>query len=228
MNKEQGYLLSIESTGSTCGIALSRLTDGILLAEYILLQPNMHDKMLATLIRQCTDAFDITVQDCRAIAVSAGPGSFTGLRIGMAMAKGLCFDTTIPLICVPTLNALALECLPLIPAQADLLRIIQHSHGNTVYMADFDKAGNILQQPQACDINQIEPSQELCYAGTGAHMLKGGNILPGMDKIYPHSIAAYAYQQYKQGEIADVLSANPYYASDFIPTIKSSQSSKMK
>jgi tRNA threonylcarbamoyl adenosine modification protein YeaZ len=141
MNPEKKYILSIESSGKVCGIALlsfennrlnfennnfennNILTNFELLSEYNIYVGNKHDRFLAELCHRILNDNDLRVDDLSGVAVSIGPGSFTGLRIGSALAKGLCFTVdeenevdekneenkthSIKLIAVPTLKALA-------------------------------------------------------------------------------------------------------------------------
>jgi len=97
-------LLAIETSGSVCSVAVS--IDGALAASIEIIRPNVHDAKLADLITQVCIGADVAVRDLSYVAVSSGPGSFTGLRIGVSMAKGLCVASKAELIGVPTTTAL--------------------------------------------------------------------------------------------------------------------------
>jgi tRNA threonylcarbamoyladenosine biosynthesis protein TsaB len=98
-------ILSIETSTNACSVALHE--NGILLGTQMLNKEGSHSKRLTILIEQLIENCEHQLADLAAIAVSVGPGSYTGLRIGLATAKGLCFGLDIPLIAIPTLKILA-------------------------------------------------------------------------------------------------------------------------
>lgn len=100
-------LLGIETSGEVCGVAI--YFDEKKFAEVILNIKNIHSEKILGIISKTLELCDITLNDLAAIAVSSGPGSFTGLRIGMSVAKGLAFGANLPIIPVPTFEVLALQ-----------------------------------------------------------------------------------------------------------------------
>lgn len=100
-----GLILSLETTSANCSVALA--ADGILLKEQSDSAVNVHASRLTVLMESVLHESDLSFVDLDAVAVSMGPGSYTGLRIGTAAAKGLCYAIGKPLIAVPTLQALA-------------------------------------------------------------------------------------------------------------------------
>ncbi|MFV1981642.1 MAG: tRNA (adenosine(37)-N6)-threonylcarbamoyltransferase complex dimerization subunit type 1 TsaB, partial [Rhodothermia bacterium] len=97
-------LLSIDTAGSACAVALSTPDD--LLAVRVLREPRIHSAKLVPLIREVVEDAGFQTRDIDAVAVSKGPGSYTGLRIGVSTAKGLAFGLDIPLVGVATFEAL--------------------------------------------------------------------------------------------------------------------------
>lgn len=94
-------LLAIETSGSVCSAAVS--VDGALVSSAEILRSNVHDEMLAGLVTDVCSYANIALADIDIVGVSAGPGSFTGLRIGASFAKGLCFaSSSTKLLAVPT------------------------------------------------------------------------------------------------------------------------------
>ncbi len=98
-------ILNIETGGPTCSVCVS--SNGILIKEHKEVLPNKHAAVLTILIKELLAETGYTLQQLDAIAISKGPGSYTGLRIGAAVAKGLCFTADKPLIAVSSLQALA-------------------------------------------------------------------------------------------------------------------------
>ena len=118
------HILAIETATQVCAVAL--LKDSVLIAEKRIHIRNIHARQITQSIDQVLLASDMEIKDVDALAVSIGPGSFTGLRIGLAIAKGLAMPHDIPVIPVPTFAALALQApvlngivCPLLKAKAD-------------------------------------------------------------------------------------------------------------
>ena len=98
-------ILNIETATNVCSVALSQ--DGKLLALKESSSKNAHSAILTTFIEEITRESGFTLSDLDAISVSMGPGSYTGLRIGVATTKGLCYALNKPMIAIPTLQAMA-------------------------------------------------------------------------------------------------------------------------
>ncbi|MEX2592724.1 MAG: tRNA (adenosine(37)-N6)-threonylcarbamoyltransferase complex dimerization subunit type 1 TsaB [Anditalea sp.] len=107
-----GLILSIETATSVCSVAVHQ--SGILLGMVELYQENVHGQKLMPVIDALFKQVGITGEELDAVAVTGGPGSYTGLRIGASTAKGLAFAKDIPLIAVDTLDALALRAKPFV------------------------------------------------------------------------------------------------------------------
>ncbi len=98
-------ILGIETATSSLGVALAH--EGRIAASIVVARKNVHDDLLVPLCRELVTYAGLRMEDVGTVAVSAGPGSYTGLRIGMAAAKGLCLGLGIPLVAVPTCDAAA-------------------------------------------------------------------------------------------------------------------------
>ena len=98
-------ILLIETSAALCSVALGE--NGRCVAYKESAQPRSHAAMTAVLLEQMLQERGLRVQDCDAVCVSKGPGSYTGLRVGVSSAKGLCFGAGIPLLAVGTLDLLA-------------------------------------------------------------------------------------------------------------------------
>src|ERR1700712_2683209 len=99
------YILQIETATTICSVALTK--DGNVLAFKQLDERNIHAEIITLFIEELIKGAAIQFNDLDAIAVSCGPGSYTGLRIGVSTAKGLCFALDKPLIAIETLSAMA-------------------------------------------------------------------------------------------------------------------------
>ena len=139
-------ILQIETATAVCSCALSLNGETIALRE--LNQANVHIEKLTLLIEEVLEAAGRTLKDLNAVAVSMGPGSYTGLRIGVSTAKGLCYALDIPLLAVSTLDAMAsgfLEKHPDLQNEALICPMID-ARRREVYSAVY-----------AADLSKIEP-----------------------------------------------------------------------
>jgi tRNA threonylcarbamoyladenosine biosynthesis protein TsaB len=98
-------ILSLDTSTQNCSVALHE--NGQLITQELVSEEGSHSKALTLLIEKVMKTAGYSLQDISAVAVSNGPGSYTGLRIGLATAKGICFALDKPLICLPTLQVLA-------------------------------------------------------------------------------------------------------------------------
>ena len=98
-------MLGLETSTALCGVALA--SDDGWSAERVVFEPHLHSEKLLTLVNDITREAAIRLEDLAGVSVSIGPGSFTGLRIGLSSAKGLCYALEKPLLTVPTFDAIA-------------------------------------------------------------------------------------------------------------------------
>jgi len=211
-------ILSIESSGPTCGVALSGSSG--LLGEYTLFPANLHDRMLAELTRRLLKDLNLSIKNVSAVAVSAGPGSFTGLRIGASIAKALCFEETPKLIAVPTLSALAAASDEFAQSiKADGIVAIIPSHKELFYAQKFSNDGepqiDIILAPQAEISDWISLKTVIC--GPGAALFKNGISLSGLQRISPRFIARLAGRMLLKGEFVNAEEFVPQYVQEFVP-----------
>ncbi|NLP09454.1 tRNA (adenosine(37)-N6)-threonylcarbamoyltransferase complex dimerization subunit type 1 TsaB [bacterium] len=125
-------ILAIETASHVCAVALAMGQE--LVAEYRLNLKNQHARLLAAAVERILADCRVRLEDLQAIAVSIGPGSFTGLRIGLSFAKGLAFGRKLPIVGVPTLQALASQA----PMEHGLVCAVLRSRVNEVYRAFFE------------------------------------------------------------------------------------------
>lgn len=212
------YILSLESSDNTCGVALSN--NGVLFGEVNYYGKNMHDRLLAETSKKLLADFGIIFSNLSAVAVSAGPGSFTGLRISAALAKGICFDNQIKFIAVPNSEAYAFATFDFAKIQkAKTIVTAIKSHGNYVYVQSFDVA-----TLQSDEIKLICVEDLLSVAKDG--VLFVGSASPLLEKPYyldefvvPKAsyISLLANKMFAKNEFVDVSQYEPTYYQEFIP-----------
>ncbi|HZY81683.1 MAG TPA: tRNA (adenosine(37)-N6)-threonylcarbamoyltransferase complex dimerization subunit type 1 TsaB [Cyclobacteriaceae bacterium] len=211
-------ILSIETSTTVCSAALH--DEGRLIASEIIHTPNSAASQLAVMIDKILGSGNID-----AVAVSAGPGSYTGLRIGVATAKGICYGLDVPLIAVSSLELMALQVResssgkPLFCPMIDARRM-------EVYTALFDTSLDLIEPIQARIIDSasyadvLERSQ-VFFFGNGADKCRGvidhphAQFIPG---IFPSAewLGRLAWPRFRDKKFEDVAEFEPFYLKDFI------------
>ncbi|MFD0751432.1 tRNA (adenosine(37)-N6)-threonylcarbamoyltransferase complex dimerization subunit type 1 TsaB [Mucilaginibacter calamicampi] len=222
-------ILQIETATTVCSVALAN--QGRVIAIKEANQRNIHAEAITVFIDEILNKAGIKYSELDAVAVSSGPGSYTGLRIGVSTAKGLCYALDKPLIAVETLEAMAGG---LIVSGVDsdvLLCPMIDARRMEVYTALFDAAGNRLQPTTAeiIDANsfaaQLEQSKILFF-GDGAPKCRetlSGNPNALFIDDFANSAAhltSATYQKFKAAQFEDVAYFEPYYLKDFLVTAK--------
>lgn len=162
-----------------------------------------------------------------AIAVSKGPGSYTGLRIGVSAAKGLCYALDIPLISVPTLEALAHQVRD---SEASYIIPMLDARRMEVYSAVFDARYTPIRDTQA---QILDPTSFETYLNKGLVYFIGNGVAKFKEICdHPNAVfieeklpsakemCALAYKKYKVSDLEDVAYFEPYYLKDFIAGVK--------
>lgn len=134
----QNYILSIETTQKILSVALFK--DDKLICEKNCLESNSHDRFLAPYVKEIiSNHLNNDYNRLNYVALSAGPGSYTGLRIGAAFVKGLCYGTDIKLIAVPTLSSIAYEAKNHIKSGQNSIITVLPSHKELYYYQKFNE-----------------------------------------------------------------------------------------
>lgn len=219
-------ILSIETSTTVCSVALT--TDGNTLASQKLFLEKSHSTLLTVVIEQIMKQVGMEMAELDAIAVSKGPGSYTGLRIGVSTAKGLCYALDKPLIAVNTLLAMANEVNRQNHSQALLCPMID-ARRMEVYTALYDDGLNELKKTSAkiLEENSFDETlnqKQVLFFGNGADKfmaLKTGvaNAV-FIDNITPSawSVGLLANQAFLKGDFEDVAYFEPFYLKDFVAT----------
>lgn len=224
------YILQIETSTSVCSVALVKY--GIVCQHESVDEPNVHASQLTLLIQALLERENIGFKDLSAIAVSMGPGSYTGLRIGVSTAKGLCYALDIPLIAVNTLEGIfsGFRANKGKSLSYDLYVPMLDARRMEVYCASFDNTGRLVEPTQALIIDNTSFDQfivqypRICLFGPGADKLQGVFIAgQGIDIIEgvqtnATDISPIAFAKYQAEDFEDVAYFEPYYLKDFVAT----------
>ena len=216
------YILNIETATKNCSVALSKEGKTILCRE-IAEEGYSHSERLHVFIEEIIKESGITFKDLSAIAVSQGPGSYTGLRIGVSAAKGLSYALNIPLIAVDTLQTLASQVTissGLIIPMIDARRMEVYS---AIFNLNFEKEREI--QAQIIDETSFEDLKETLYFIGDCNdkcktVLTNDNFIFLDEVKYPSAkeMSKFSFEKYKISETVDVAYFEPYYLKDFMIT----------
>ncbi|RZJ64464.1 MAG: tRNA (adenosine(37)-N6)-threonylcarbamoyltransferase complex dimerization subunit type 1 TsaB [Flavobacterium sp.] len=214
------WILNIETATKNCSVSLAK--DGITIAlqEYAG-EGYSHAEKLHLFVQDVINTAGITLSDLSAVAVSIGPGSYTGLRIGVSSAKGLCYSLGIPMIAIDTLELLARK---IEIADGVIIPMID-ARRMEVYSAVFDPAYTRLREIKAEIIDEAsfaEFSGPIHLVGDGAAKCREilGNIKFEYydDVIYPSAaeMGLLSFEKHKKSDTVDVAYFEPFYLKDFI------------
>jgi tRNA threonylcarbamoyladenosine biosynthesis protein TsaB len=222
-------ILSIETSSKSCSAAIHQ--NGVLLALCELINDKSSSAMLTTAIADCAKLAGLTLSELDAIAVAKGPGSFTGLRIAVSTAKGLCFSLDKPLLSVNTLEAIAWQLQPFY-GENTLLCPMLDARRMEVYCAVFDaQTMQFIEETQAKIISETSfeehlASKKMVFFGDGAakcmpFFIANKNAFL-VENIYPSAktIGILAERAFNQNLFEDVSSFEPFYLKEFVGTVK--------
>lgn len=217
-------ILSIETSGENCSVAIHERTN--LLSSAQVSESRSHASKLGVLLEEVIRSSGVSKSQLSAIAVSAGPGSYTGLRIGIAAAKGLCFGLNIPLIAVNTLDILIYQAKNISKSNSQLLCPMIDARRMEVYCKIVDRREKEIQEMRPVVIDQytfkaLLDSQSIQFFGNGANKCK--TIIHHQhaifdDGIFPDACAMgpLAFEKRKRKAIEDVRSFEPFYLKEFV------------
>ena len=168
-------ILNIETSSTICTVCLAK--DGQLIDFKEDRQGNSHARVLTVFVEDIMQKNNFAFNELDAVAVSAGPGSYTGLRIGTSTANGLCYALNKPLIAVPTLFAMADAMMKKMnDPQATYMPALD-ARRMDIYTAVFDAQGNEIMKTKAVTVDaaladQLTPFNKLFVFGSGAEKCK--------------------------------------------------------
>ncbi|GEC72943.1 tRNA threonylcarbamoyladenosine biosynthesis protein TsaB [Flavobacterium flevense] len=216
------YILNIETATKNCSVSIAQ--DGkTIICNQIAEEGYSHAERLHVFIEESIAAAGITFKDLVAVAVSQGPGSYTGLRIGVSSAKGLCYALEIPLIAVDTLQALAAQA----TIENGLIVPMLDARRMEVYSAIFSNKLEVKRAILAEVITEdsFQEYDEILYfvgdcADKCKEVLTRSNFVFLEEIKYPsaNEMSALSYAKFLKNDFADVAYFEPYYLKDFMIT----------
>ena len=217
-------ILSLETSSTVCSVALAQ--DGRLIGSSELRLEKSHSSHITVLIQQLLENTGFTEKDLSAVAVSGGPGSYTGLRIGTSTAKGLCYALNIPLIAVSTLQAMAQETVQFTPnPETYFFCPMIDARRMEVYTALYNSALTEVEKDQALvleadSFRENLETQKILFFGNGAakwQTLLGENanalflksVIPSAE-----AVSELAWQKFQAAQFEDVAYYEPFYVKE--------------
>jgi len=222
---ENPLLLGIETSADICSVAIS--SENYNYIHYLINIKRFHDKLLAEITRRALNDLEIDLSSIDAVAISSGPGSFTGLRIGASFAKALCINGSPKFISVPTLFAYSVAAEEI----ARMFRIkkihsIITANSGIIYHQIYDNNSNELSVTEMIKMNDFienikntEDSDNIdLYVGNALQSFNNVEILNYTELNYMDAIkiSKAGWRLYKKGKFTDPTSFEPQYIQDVI------------
>jgi tRNA threonylcarbamoyl adenosine modification protein YeaZ len=212
-------VLAIETSGKVCGAGVS--VDGVLIASTEIIRDASHDAHIADVVTSALRFADRTIQDVNVIAVSAGPGSFTGLRIGASFVKGLAFEGSPQILPVPTLTSLhcAAREVAILAGAASITSVIP-SHRDLWYVQQYPCSTPVHeQQVRVCSSDEVRAmiTPETFVVGPGSEQFTP-TAVSGLTRLSARFIAFASWELLRANvPFADADSFVPLYQQEFVP-----------
>lgn len=223
-------ILNIDTSTTVCSVALS--AGGECLSMRKDESGNNHSRVIGVFTQQLLQEADSNGWKVAAVALSQGPGSYTGLRIGTSFAKGLCYGMDIPLIAIPTLKIMAWTVAQRLKAEGvhtdALLCPMIDARRMEVYSAVYDMELNEVEAVSAKIIDHesfsdLLANRKIYFFGNGSNKCKdaitshNATFIDGVNPLAT-DMAVMAHEAYNKKEFADVAYFEPFYLKDFIAT----------
>lgn len=221
-------ILNIETSTSVCSVALS--ANGEVVFEKVSFDGPSHAALLGVYVEEALTVMKAKALKLDAVAVSSGPGSYTGLRIGVSVAKGLCFGYGIPLIGIPTLEVMAATAIKQTNGLTDCLYCAMlDARRMEVYASIYD-ASLVTIRKTTADIVDADTyaayleKETVCFLGNGAAKCKSVITSPNalfMEGIDPLAVnmVELADKAFKAGKLENVAYFEPFYLKEFQATV---------
>jgi len=215
-------ILHIETATKVCSVGLSENREIIAIEEETS-DKYIHAERLTVLIEKIMKEAGLNYSELSAIAVTSGPGSYTGLRIGVSTAKGLCYAADLPLIAIDTLDGIIEQAHQAYPDQ-NICAMID-ARRMEVFSKIVDKKGIIIKPLSADELETTTYDDLKPFLACGDGALKCKEIWGGQSVVFDTSIKSsirgqvnQAYRMYKEEIFSDVAYFEPKYLKDFVAT----------
>ena len=217
-------ILLIETATPRCSVALER--DGAIICERHSDEPNAHSSILAVYIDELFTESGIKTDELDGVCVSSGPGSYTGLRIGVSTAKGFCYALEIPLLSVPTLHNMATRYFDLHPDYEGLVCPMIDARRMECYTAIYSREG--LVRDTAAEVVEVGIYDKWLEQGKVAFIGDGAAKTTPLLSVNPNAVfdstftvdaegmKKLAENKLRNGEKEDVAYFEPFYLKDFV------------
>lgn len=221
-------IILIETSTALCSTALA--VDGKIVSYKESVTPRAQASLTAPFVKEMLDGQGLKVRDCDAVCVSAGPGSFTGLRVGVSTAKGLCFAAGIPLLSVGTLETLVWQAIEggLVPQGCRHIVPMIDARRMEVYTAVFSATGERLSEiaPRIVEPGSFDREfreGDVLFIGDGAGKCEAvlGRPEAHFVQACPRADAMLtpAMREFEAGNFKDTAYFEPFYLKDFVATV---------
>lgn len=219
-------ILLLETSAASLSAALS--VNGTVTVKRVCTEPRQQASLAAPMVKEVLEEAGIPVSGCDAVCVSKGPGSYTGLRVGVSTAKGLCFGAGIPLLSVGTLDILVQPVIQDGPKDLKYIVPMIDARRMEVYTAVFSPQGKQLSPVEARVIGPESFEKELAdgpvlFVGDGA--MKCKEVITSLNARFQEAaplaenMAALAQQAFEQKRFEDLAYFEPFYLKDFVTTV---------
>lgn len=215
-------ILCIETATEVCSVAVS--VNGKMVSLRETTDQNSHSERLTVFIQEAIKEANLTLKDIDAVAVSMGPGSYTGLRIGVSAAKGFCFGLGVPLIAVSTLESIAYGAKE--KTEGALIVPMIDARRMEVYTAIYNSNAELTTKIEAVVVDEdyvktLSADNHYVMCGNGAP--KCQEVLGNLPNVRFEEVSCsaeyltnIAFQKYNREEFEDVAYFEPFYLKDFI------------
>jgi tRNA threonylcarbamoyladenosine biosynthesis protein TsaB len=226
-------ILNIETSSENCSVSIAE--NGIVFGSLQSSETKSHASILTVLIDELLLKHSVGFNQLNAIAVSKGPGSYTGLRIGVSVAKGLCYGANKPLIAINTLRSMVAglkkdmtDFEDKFPDDAVFCPMLD-ARRMEVYMATFAKSGEMLKSTSAeimdeTSFDEVLNKHQVIFFGSGADKCKG--IIKHPNAVFIEGfqvkadyMALLAEESFRKSKFENVAYFEPFYLKDFVATL---------
>lgn len=220
-------ILSLDSSTKVCSAAIHE--NGELIGQQVYHLQKSHSNLLPIIIQQLVENCELQMKDLKAIALSAGPGSYTGLRIGTAAAKGLCYSLKLPLIAIDTLDTMIAQIKPYV-LPGDLILPMIDARRMEVYIKAVTSEEELLWNTKPLIVDETTfdefKGRQLWLLGNGAAKLKeffSGSRYKFISDIHPSAAAmgTLAEDKFENEQFEDIAYFEPDYLKEYRTNVPS-------